>query len=83
MGLVALVCAFVPLVGDFVAVRAGLIAVGFGWIGDGRVDQSAATNHRDAVLGGETLQSRPRAKFADRRDNAIGAANHPYRASVS
>lgn len=50
-GIVALACAFVPFVGDFVAVPAGVVAVVCGWIGLGRVDKGTATNHRDAVLG--------------------------------
>jgi uncharacterized membrane protein YozB (DUF420 family) len=50
-GIVAVVCAFVPFVGDFVAVPAGAVAVVCGWIGLGRVDKGTANNHRDAVLG--------------------------------
>ncbi|MEU5842274.1 hypothetical protein [Rhodococcus sp. NPDC047139] len=51
-GIAAAVFAFVPFIGDFVTVPAGLIAVVCGWIGLNRVDKGIASNQRDAVIGG-------------------------------
>ncbi|MEV0708784.1 hypothetical protein [Nocardia aurea] len=51
-GIVALVFAFVPAVGDLVAVPAAVIAVVCGWVGFARWDRGQATNPRDAVVGG-------------------------------
>ncbi|KQU07059.1 hypothetical protein ASG56_05755 [Rhodococcus sp. Leaf7] len=50
-GIVALVCAFIPLIGDYVAVPAGVLAVACGWIGLCRDEDGVATNGRDAVIG--------------------------------
>jgi len=50
-GIAAAVFAFVPFVGDFVTIPAGVIAVVCGWIGLNRVDNGAASNPRDAVIG--------------------------------
>jgi hypothetical protein len=50
-GIVAVVCAFVPFVGDFVTIPAGVIAVVSGWIGLGRAVEGDASNGRDAVIG--------------------------------
>ncbi|MGA9873770.1 MAG: hypothetical protein WBQ44_21830 [Rhodococcus sp. (in: high G+C Gram-positive bacteria)] len=50
-GIIALVCAFVPFVGDFVAVPAGVVAVMCGWVGVGYVDDGTASNGREAVFG--------------------------------
>lgn len=50
-GIVAVVCAFVPFIGDFVAVPAGVVAVICGWVGMCRAEEGTASNGRDAVLG--------------------------------
>ncbi|OWY82295.1 hypothetical protein [Rhodococcus sp. BUPNP1] len=50
-GIVALVFAFVPVIGDFVAIPVGLVAVVCGWIGLERADKGTATNHREALSG--------------------------------
>ena len=50
-GVVALVCAFIPLIGDWVAVPVGVLAVICGWIGVGRDEDGIATNGRDAMIG--------------------------------
>ena len=50
-GIIALLCAFVPFVGDFVAVPAGIAAVVFGWVGVGRDEKGIATNGREAMVG--------------------------------
>ncbi|MFD1811961.1 hypothetical protein [Rhodococcus gannanensis] len=50
-GIIAAVFAFIPFIGEFVAIPAGLIAVVGGWIGLDRVDRGVATNRRDALIG--------------------------------
>ena len=50
-GIVALVCAFVPFVGDIVAVPTGILAVVCGWVGIGRDEDGTATNGREAMIG--------------------------------
>ncbi|RRQ29184.1 hypothetical protein DK926_04690 [Rhodococcus sp. Eu-32] len=50
-GIVAIVCAFVPFIGDFISVPIGVVAVVCGWIGVSRVDAGDATNFREAVIG--------------------------------
>jgi hypothetical protein len=50
-GIVAIVCAFVPFIGDFIAVPIGIVAVACGWVGVSRVDAGNATNYREAVIG--------------------------------
>jgi len=50
-GIVALVFAFVPVIGDFVAIPVGLTAVVCGWIGVERADRGTATNHLEALTG--------------------------------
>nr|WP_314142806.1 hypothetical protein [uncultured Rhodococcus sp.] len=50
-GIVALICAFVPFIGDFVAAPVGVFAVVCGWVGVSRSEDGTATNGRDAVIG--------------------------------
>lgn len=50
-GIVAVISAFVPFIGDFVAVPTGVIAVISGWIGLGRAVDGTASNGREAVIG--------------------------------
>ncbi|MBY4131365.1 hypothetical protein HQO83_23510 [Rhodococcus fascians] len=50
-GIVAVICAFVPFIGDFVTIPAGVVAVVSGWIGLGRSVEGDASNGRDAVIG--------------------------------
>lgn len=50
-GIVAALTAFVPIVGDFVSVPAGLIAVVCGWIGLLRIEKGLATNYVETVVG--------------------------------
>ncbi|WP_332112879.1 hypothetical protein [Rhodococcus ruber] len=50
-GIVAVICAFVPFVGDFVTIPAGIVAVISGWIGLGRAVEGDASNGREAVIG--------------------------------
>ena len=50
-GIAALVFAFIPLIGDYVAVPAGVLAVACGWIGLCRDEDGVATNGRDAMIG--------------------------------
>ncbi|AYJ49771.1 hypothetical protein [Rhodococcus sp. P1Y] len=50
-GIVAVVCAFIPFVGDFIAVPAGVVAVVAGWVGLGRDVDGTASNGREAVIG--------------------------------
>lgn len=50
-GIAAIVCAFVPFIGDFVAVPTGVVAVVSGWIGLNRSVDGSATNGREAILG--------------------------------
>lgn len=51
VGIVAVICAFVPFIGDFIAIPAGLAAVVCGWIGLNRAIDGTATNGREAVIG--------------------------------
>lgn len=51
LGVVALVFAFVPIVGEFVAAPAALLAVACGLAGLGRVWRGVATNGAEAVAG--------------------------------
>ena len=51
LGVVALVFAFVPIVGEFVAAPAALLAVVFGLVGLGRVWRGVATNGGEAAAG--------------------------------
>ncbi|MCC8929958.1 hypothetical protein C5142_16795 [Rhodococcus sp. BGS-1C] len=50
-GIVAVVCAFVPFIGDFIAIPAGVVAVACGWVGLNRAVDGTATNGREAMLG--------------------------------
>ncbi|MFI8569055.1 hypothetical protein ACIGGF_21115 [Rhodococcus sp. NPDC078407] len=50
-GIVAVFCAFVPFIGDFITIPTGLVAVISGWIGHGRAVDGDASNGRDAVIG--------------------------------
>ncbi|MFW6204472.1 MAG: hypothetical protein ACOC96_05825 [Actinomycetota bacterium] len=50
-GVVALVFAFVPIVGEFVAAPAALLAVVLGLMGLERVWRGIATNGAEAVIG--------------------------------
>lgn len=50
-GIIAAICAFVPFIGDFVAIPFGLIAVVCGWVGVCRVDAGVAINHRESWIG--------------------------------
>lgn len=51
MGGCAIVFAFVPIVGEFVAVPASLTAIALGLVGLWRVDKGIATNGRQAFAG--------------------------------
>lgn len=51
LGITALVCAFVPFIGDFVSVPTGVAAVACGWVGVGRDANGMATNVRVATIG--------------------------------
>ncbi|MDV8075233.1 hypothetical protein R4P47_01585 [Rhodococcus sp. IEGM 1370] len=51
LGIIALVCAFVPFIGDFVAVPTGVAAVVCGWVGVSRDEKGLATNGREAMIG--------------------------------
>lgn len=51
LGVVALLFTFVPVVGEFVAAPAALLAVVLGLVGLGRVWRGAATNAAEAVTG--------------------------------
>lgn len=50
-GIVSVICAFVPFIGDFIAVPVALAAVVCGWVGLNRAIDGDATNGREAVLG--------------------------------
>ena len=50
-GIVALVFAFVPIIGDLVTVPTGIVAVTCGWVGFNRADRGLASNHREAITG--------------------------------
>ncbi|OZC92929.1 hypothetical protein CH282_01245 [Rhodococcus sp. 06-418-1B] len=50
-GIVAVVCAFVPFIGDYLAIPAGLVAVVCGWVGLSRAVDGTATNGREAMIG--------------------------------
>ncbi|WP_407444333.1 hypothetical protein [Rhodococcus sp. (in: high G+C Gram-positive bacteria)] len=50
-GIVAALTAFVPIVGDFVSIPAGLLAVVCGWIGLVRIEKGLATNYVETVVG--------------------------------
>lgn len=50
-GIMAVICAFVPFIGDFVTIPTGIVAVVSGWIGLGRVVEGDASNGREAVIG--------------------------------
>ncbi len=50
-GIVAALTAFVPIVGDFVSVPAGIVAVVSGWTGLLRIEKGLATNHVETVVG--------------------------------
>jgi hypothetical protein len=51
MGMCAILFAFVPIVGEFVAVPASLMALALGLVGLWRVDRGIATNGRQAFMG--------------------------------
>lgn len=51
LGLLAVVFAFVPIVGDFVALPSALGAVVLGTVGIGRAEQGLATNPNKAMVG--------------------------------
>ncbi|HEX6339372.1 MAG TPA: hypothetical protein VFZ85_20635 [Jiangellaceae bacterium] len=51
MGMCAVVFAFIPGVGEFVAVPASLMAIGLGLVGLWRVDKGIATNGGQAFAG--------------------------------
>jgi hypothetical protein len=51
LGLIAVVFAFVPIVGEFVALPAALMAVVLGLVGMRRVEIGLATNGRQALTG--------------------------------
>lgn len=51
LGVVALVFAFVPIVGEFVAAPAALLAIVLGLIGLDRVMRGIATNTAEALIG--------------------------------
>lgn len=51
MGIVAVLFAFVPVIGDFVAVPAALMAISLGLIGVRRAEQGLASNPGQAVGG--------------------------------
>ncbi|GAA5107233.1 hypothetical protein GCM10023319_78700 [Nocardia iowensis] len=51
-GIVSVVFAFVPIVGELVAAPTAVVALTCGWIGFVRADKGLATNPRDAVVGG-------------------------------
>jgi len=51
MGLVASAFAFFPIIGEFVAAPACVLAIGFGYVGIMRVERGLATNPGHAWLG--------------------------------
>ena len=51
LGLIAVVFALIPIVGEFVAAPAALLAIVLGLVGLGRVDQGIATNGGQALAG--------------------------------
>lgn len=51
LGVVALVFAFVPIVGEFVAAPSALLAIVLGLVGLGRVEKGVATNGGQALAG--------------------------------
>lgn len=51
LGLLAFVFAFFPIVGEYVAAPAAVLAIGLGLAGLRRVDKEIATNGRDALAG--------------------------------
>jgi hypothetical protein len=50
-GVVAVVFAFVPIVGEFVAVPAAVLAIALGLVGFDRALRGIATNGREALVG--------------------------------
>lgn len=52
VGVVAVVFAFVPIVGEFIAGPAALIAIALGLVGLWRVERGVATNGSQALTGG-------------------------------
>lgn len=50
-GIVAIVFAFVPIVGDIVTIPTGIAAVICGWFGFTRAEKGPASNHREALTG--------------------------------
>lgn len=51
-GVVAFVFAFVPVIGEFVALPAAIAAMVLGWIGFERAEDGEATNSSQAIAGG-------------------------------
>ena len=51
MGVVALVFAFVPIIGEFIAAPSAVLAIVLGLIGLGRVEKGLATNGGQALAG--------------------------------
>lgn len=51
MGTVALVFAFIPIIGEFVAAPSAVLAIVLGLIGLGRVEKGLATNGGQALAG--------------------------------
>lgn len=50
-GIVAVLFVFVPVVGDFVAVPAAVLAIGLGLIGTRRAERGLASNAGQALVG--------------------------------
>ncbi|WP_194837253.1 hypothetical protein [Nocardia sp. XZ_19_369] len=50
-GIVSVVFAFVPIVGELVAAPAAVVALVCGWIGFDRADRGLATNRGEAIVG--------------------------------
>lgn len=50
-GVVALVFAFIPVIGEFVAFPAAALAIAFGLVGFDRALRGVATNGREALAG--------------------------------
>lgn len=50
-GIIAALASLVPFIGGAITIAAAVVALASGWVGLKRVDQSEASNHREAVIG--------------------------------
>lgn len=51
MGIIALICSVIPIVGDFLAVPTGLLALVLGVVGVRRSERGVASNFGESLIG--------------------------------